>query len=289
MELSTDAAGGILKNKAEQYTAEILKYREKFSDNMVARSIFSIRRAPKNILTDIVQTHERQGRGAVVAASGVIPSGSKTSVKSTAFPVYQILDGFVLTEKDMQIDSKLKSRNVDLCMRNIHKTEDDLAINGDTTLNLNGIADVSSNNQITTSTNHGNWDGSESNDIHADFISAIVLMNSEYDPSFVVGNPVDINYLNTLDSERQPYWKTLIDLFPGATKKESFIYKSNRVTAGTVYIGPMDPRAAELVVVENPTVRTLPIQSGGNYPVELFEWVTPEIHDSDSMAEIATG
>jgi len=61
------------------------------------------------------------------------------------------------------------------------------------------------------------------------------------------------------------------------------------VTAATVYLGPVDSDAAELLVSENPTIRTLPLQSGGNYPIEIYEWITPEIHNSDSMAQIATG
>lgn len=287
--IQTDAAGGILKRKAEVWEAEILNYREKFSDNMVGRKILSVRKAGADAEIDVVTQYDRQGKGAIVAAKGVVPSGSKVSVKSTSHDIYQILDGFSLHEKDMNIDPKLKNREIDLCMRNIHREEDNLVINGDTTLNLNGIADVSSNNQITTSTNHGAWDGTEANDIHADFISAIVLIDSDFEVSFVVGNPTDINYLNTLDSERQPYWKTLIDLFQGAKKKQDFMFKTNRATAGTVYLGPTDPLAAELVVSENPTVRTLPMQPGGNFPVEIYEWVTPEIHNTDSMAEIATG
>jgi len=289
MELTTDAAGGILKRNAELYEGMILNYAEKFSDNMVGRKILSVRKAPKDKEIDVISQYDRQGAGAIVAAKGAIPAGSKVSVKATSFPIYQILDGFVMNEKDMTVDPKLQKKNVDLCMKNIHRTEDDLCINGDTTLNLNGIADVASNNALTTSTNHGAWDGTEANDIHADYVGAIGLMDTDFDAAFTVGNPVDMNYLNTLDSERQPYWKTLIDLFPAARKKEDFIFKSNRCTAATVFLGPTDSDAAELVVAENPTVRTLSLQSGGNYPVEIYEWVTPEIHNTDSMAQIATG
>jgi hypothetical protein len=31
------------------------------------------------------------------------------------------------------------------------------------------------------------------------------------------------------------------------------------------------------------------MQRGGNYPVEICEWVTVEIHDPEGLASIATG
>jgi len=285
-----DSVSAILQHKAEAWEREILDYIERYSDNMVARKILPIRNVGASIEIDVVTTYDRTGGGAAVCAKGVVPSPTGVRAKRTNHSIYQILDGFDIHEKDLNLDPKLKAREIDICMRNIHKAEDDLCLNGSTTLNVTGITSaVPSSNQISTSTNHGAWDSSEANDIHADFVAAINLIDSDFEPVFCAGNPTDINYLNTLDSERQPYWKTVIDLFPGAKSKSDFLFKSNRITAGTVYIGPKDVLAAELVVSENPKVVTLPLQRGRVYPVEVYEWVTPEIHNTDAFVSIATG
>lgn len=286
-----DQAQGILQHHAKEYTREILNYVEKYSDNMVARKLFPVRNVGKDVEIDVVTTYEkRSGDGAVVCGKGVVPSGSGARASSANHTIYQILDGFSIHEKDLKLDPKLKNRNVDICMRNVHKTEDDLAINGQTNLNLDGIVDVvPSGNKITTATNNGKWDGSESNDIYQDVLTAIGMLDGDFDPSWIVGNPTDINYLNGMDSERQPYWKTIIDLFPSAKKKEDVFFKSNRVTAGNVYVGCKDPMAGEVVVSENATVATIPMQPGRIYPIEIYEWVTVELHTADCFAEIATG
>lgn len=288
--ITKDAVGGILQRKAEVWEREILDYIEKYSHNMIARKVLPIRNVGKDAEIDVVSTYESTGRGAIIAAKGVVPSGSKVKVKSTSHTIYQILDGFDLHEKDLNIEPKLKNRNVDLCMRNVHKAEDELALNGKTSINVNGISDAPalSSNTTTAAQNHGAWDGSEANDIHADIIRAINQLDTDFDAAWILGNPIDINYLNALDSERQPYWRTIVDLFDGATKKTDFLFKSNRITAGTVYVGVKDILAAELVVSENATVATLPMQRGRLYPVEIYEWVTVEIHNTNAFASIVT-
>ena len=287
--LGQDNVNVIPARAVEEWTRQIAAYVEKYKDNMIARQVLPVRKVADSTAIDVATEYNRSGPGAIVCAKGTIPDSTIGTMTYTKHDVYQILAGFDYHERDLQQDSKLKSRNVDICMRSIHRTEDDFILNGSTTLNVTGITTaVQSANTIAAGSNHGAWDNSEANDIHADMVDLINLVDTDFEPAWVLGNPTDINKLNNLDSERQPYWKTIIDLFQGAREKKDFLYKSGHITAGTIYIGPKDPMAAEIVVAENPKVTTLPIQRGRVYPVELAEWLTVEIHEKDAFAKIAT-
>ncbi|MDP8238345.1 MAG: hypothetical protein P9X24_04590 [Candidatus Hatepunaea meridiana] len=289
--LTRDALGSITDHSVEVWKQVVANYIEKHSDNMISRQILDVRKVGTDAGIDVVTTYDaRDSAYAKICAKGTVPSGSGVSVGTTKYEIYQILDGFDIHEKDLELDPKLKARNIDMCTRNIHRKEDDVVVNGETALNLDGIADiVPSGNKITTSTNAGAWSGTEANDIYQDVLVAIGMLDTDFEPSWILGHPTDINYLNGMDSERIPYWKTVIDLFKGAKTKDDFMKKSNRCTEGTVFIGCKDEKAGELVVSEELTVKALPMQRGRVYPVELYEWVTPEFHTADAYAQIATG
>ncbi len=289
--LQGDAAGpmAIPNHLLKVYQGKILEYVDNYYDNMVGRKLLSTRKVAATAATDIITEYHRKGRGAVVAPKGAVPHGSGTDVRQVSHNVVQILDGFVLNEKDMQQDPKLQGRNIDVCMDNIHREEDNVAINGHTASNIDGLADITSN-AITTSTNCGAWNPqSEANDIYQDVLNAINLMDSRYEPAWLAGHPTDINYLLGMDSERNQYWKSIVSLFDGARTFKDFAVKSKQFTEGTVYIGPKNGAVAEFVVSENPKIRKLPMQSGGNLPIELYEWIAVEYHNADAFVKIATG
>ena len=271
----------------------IMGFVEKFKDNMMARQVLYNRDVGASVEIDVVTTYERANEGAAIVAKGVVPEGSSLTSGLVNFPIYQVLDGFMINEKDIKADPKLKDRDMDLILRHVHRKEDDFCFNGQTNLNVNGIVNsVPTANKITTGTNHGSWDGTDTTiDIHADILACIALLSGNYDPRWVLGNRVDISMLYSLDSERQPYWKTVAPLF-GFNENDDpkkWIKTSNHVTASHVYVGPVDPEAGEIVISGNPYYRIIPMQRGGNYPIELAEWVTVEIHDIDAYGEIATG
>ena len=49
-----------------------------------------------------------------------------------------------------------------------------------------------------------------------------------------------------------------------------------------------DSDAAELVVSENAKIRNLPQQRGGNYPIEVYSWLTVEKHRPLAFVELDT-
>lgn len=277
----------ILGRHVEVYERTILNYVEAFKDNMIGRKIVPVRKVGESVETDVIQLYDKKGASAVIAAKGTVPSGTGSKVTTTTFQMYQILAGFDIHEKDVKADPKLKARNVDICMKQIHWAEDEFVLNGQTNLNVDGITDnIPAGNQISAANNNGAWSAVEANDIHQDILNAIRTLDTNFQPSWLLANPADLTYLKGLDSERQPYWKTIVDLFPGASSFKDFTAGSSFITAGKVYIGCKDPDAAELVVASNPKVQTRPIQRGGVYPVEIAEWVTFEKHNDDCFASI---
>ena len=83
------------------------------------------------------------------------------------------------------------------------------------------------------------------------------------------------------------FLKTMAPLFGKTNPNDtSWIWMTNQCPAKYVYVITKDIMAAELVVSENPAIKPRPIVSGGNYPVDVMEWVVPEYHDNTGFVEI---
>jgi len=292
---------GIPDRFLEAWGREIVRYAQRNLDNMLARNVLELRKVSKDVQVDVLVKYDKTGQGAQVVAKGAVPGKSGVSATTDKQDIFQLMDGFDIHQKDLNTDPKTYNRLVDICLKNIHRLEDSLAVNGDTKLNLKGIvgaAQANTNGKIVASgatgkneNNHGAWDGSEANDIHADILAAIERLDSNYKPRYLVGNRIDVMRLFTLDSERQPYYATVAPLF-GFTDRDNplktWIFETGAIAAGKVYVCAKDPEAAEFVVSENPRPRKIPLQRGGMYPVEIACWSVPRIYDDNAFVEIAT-
>jgi hypothetical protein len=291
--ISNDAA--TLQHFVEAWEREIVDYVERYKDNMTSRNVLDVRNVGADIAIDVVTNYDRTGPDAQIIAKGAVPKSMGLSATDTKHDIYQIATGFSISQKDLSLDPTSKNRLIDIAMRDIHRKEDDIALNGVTSLNLNGIADAAAanaNGTITTATNAGAWSGETGTDIYDDINTALGLMDSEFDPAFLVGNRTDLLYLNRMDSERQPYWRTIAPLFNMKDGDRSWIWTSNHITAGTVYMVPKNFMAGEMVVSENASITTLyngGMGPGRNFFFELAEWVVPEMHNNDAFVSIATG
>jgi uncharacterized linocin/CFP29 family protein len=285
--IASDSAMGIPARNVEEWTKILAAYAEDYKDNMVARKILPIRNVGSTIDTDVVTIMDATDDSDIlITAKGARGNVGNTFVSTKNFTIYQLKESFYVHERDLAQDPKLKAKEVERCTKMIHRKEDKLALNGYSAANITGITGcVAAANTIT---NNGAWDQSEACDMHQDILNAIATLNTNFEPSYILGNPTDINKLNGLDSKRQPYWMTIVDLFPGAKKKEDFLVKSAHVTAGNVYIGCKDPDAAELVISQNPKLKTYTMTEEDLFPVSLSEWLTVEIHDIDAFAKIPT-
>lgn len=279
----------IMQSKAENFDRYIANYINRMDHNQIGRKVVTTRNVGASTAIDVVTTYEETGAEAAICARGTIPSNSGSVPNETKHTLYQILSGFQMHDKDKQEDAKLHARNVDICMRKIHKAEDDFVINGSSALNVDGITDApSSANTITTNTNSGAWAATETNDIYQDFVLAKGMLDSDFEPAGVLCNPTDANYLLGVDSERKPYWEAIRGIFK-AKDFDSFVFQSNRVAQGNAYMFAKGPEVAELVIAENARTIIYPMQPGQVWPVEIKEWVTIEIHNKDCFVKMATG
>ena len=288
----------ILQHFVEEWEREITLYVEKYKDNMAARNVLPVRNVGEDIGIDVIQKFDRTGPGASVVAKGSVPNTMGVTASSVKHEVYQIATGFYINAKDLKLEPKTKNRLVDIAMRDLHKAEDDFALNGNTNLNVNGIVDAAqanSNGVLTSSTNKGAWSGETGTDIYDDINTAIGKMDGDFDPAYLIGRREDLLYLNRPDSERQPYYKSVAGLFGRTDEKDkSWMWMTNHIsatsaTSGTehaVYVVPKDFLAGEFVVAENPHIIEYPMMPGQNYYFEVVGWVTPEMHQDDAFVEI---
>ncbi len=289
--IQNDAA--ILQHFVEEWEREIALYVEKYKDNMAARNVLPVRNVGEDIAIDVVQKYDRTGPGAQVVAKGSVPKTMGISATSAKHEVFQIATGFGLNAKDLKLDPKSKVRLADISMRDMHRAEDDFALNGNSALGVKGLvgaAQANANGKITTSTNKGKWSGETGTDIYDDINTAIGLMDGDFEPAYLIGNRTDLLYLNRPDSERVPYYKSVAGLFGKKDENDkSWMWMTNHIDAGKVYLAPKDFMAAEFVVAENSHIIEYPMQPGQNYYFEVVAWVVPTFHQYDSFVEIATG
>lgn len=287
--IQNDAA--IPSHFVEEWEQEIILYVEKHKDNMIARQILETRNVGEDVDIDVVQKYERTGPGAQITAKGTAPESMGLKTSTVKHEVYQIATGFHINRKDLKFSPESKNRLVDIAMRDIHRAEDDFALNGSTQYNVNGIkasAVLNSNGKITAGTNKGKWTGETGTDIYDDINTAIAYMDDDFDPAYLVGCRSDLLNLNRMDSERQPYYKTVSGLFGKRDEKDkSWLMMTNHLATGKVYVVPKDFMAGEFIVAENAhIIDDYPMEKGQNFWIELSAWVVPEIHQNDAFVEI---
>ena len=296
--ITTDAA--VLKHFVETWEREIVDYVEKYKDNMTSRNVMHVRNVGADVAIDVVTNYDRTGPGAQITAKGAVPKTMGVEVSDTKHDIYQISTGFEIAKKDLSLDPKTKNRLIDIAVRDIHRKEDDFAINGDSGINVGGIVDAAqanTNGKIVASgasgsdtNNAGAWSGETGTDIYNDINTALGKMDDEFVPKYLLGRRTDLLYLNRMDSERQPYWMSIAPLFDKKEGDRSWIWNTNWIAAGKVYLVAEDFMAGELVVSENVSID--PLYNGGlgpgkNYHFEIGEWVVPEFHNNDAFVEIA--
>ena len=288
--IENDAA--IPSHFVEEWEREIEVYIEKYKDNMVARQILEQRNVGEDVAIDVVQKYDRTGPGAQIIAKGTAPESMGLKASTVNHEVFQIATGFHVNRKDLKFSPQMKNRLVDIAMRDIHRAEDDFALNGSTKYNVNGIvaaAVLNSNGKITAGTNKGKWSGEAGTDIYDDINTAISYMDDDFEPAFLVGCRADMQNLNRMDSERQPYYKTVSGLFGKKDEKDkSWMMMTNHLATGKVYVASKDFMAGEFVIGENAhIIDDYPMEKGQNFWIEVSAWVIPEIHQNDAYVEIA--
>lgn len=285
----TDAA--ILTNKIEQWKKEIPDFLSKIEDQIISRKILPTRKVGAEIQFDNVTHYDRTGEGAQILAKGAVHKGSGSVATSVQFEMFQIMDSFKIHQKDMHHDPKLKSRDIQIILKNIHRKENILALAGDTAHNILGIAGAAAANTNGVATRTAIWTAPATAKYYDDVLSCMDLLDTNMDAKWILGNKLDLNKMDHLsDDTKQPIWKQIASLFGKSENdpKSSWQVPVGNLTLprGKVYVITQDPDAAEFVISENPTLREIGIQQGGNYPIEMFEWVGTEFHNNDGFVEL---
>ena len=287
--------GATIDHFVEEWTREIAVYAKRYKDNMSARNLMEIRYVGAETAVDVVTKYDRTGPGAQITAKGAVPKSMSVSSTDTKHDIYQISLGFNISQKDLSLDPERFNRNIDVALKDIHRKEDEIVLNGVTNQNITGMvqaAEANSNGKIVASgasgsdtNNKGAWSGETGTDIYDDILTASSKFDDEFDMDFLVGRKSDLAYLYRLDSERNTYASLSAPLFSSG----DWMRKTNQITAGKVYACTSDFVAGELVISENPSI--VPLYNGGlgpgrNYYFEISEWVVPEFHNNDGYVEI---
>jgi hypothetical protein len=281
----------ILQHKVEQWKREIPDYLNKILDDLYGRKIMPVRKVGADLLVDNIEHYDRTGAGAQIMAKGAVPKGSNLTVTPETFYMFQLLDGFLIHEKDIKVDAKLKSRQVEIILKNIHRLENSMVINGDTSHGIVGITGAAAANSIGTASRTAVWSTPASAKYYDDVLKTLDYMDTRYSPRWLVGNKKDLNKLLTLsDDTKQPVYQQIATLFgknPTDPMSSWTVGLDDTVLAqGKVYVIPQNPDAGELVISENPTLRAISQQRGGNYPIEMYAWETVEIHNNDAFVQL---
>jgi hypothetical protein len=281
----------------EVFEREVLNYQNKARDGMVARNLATIRNVGADVQTDTVTFYEKSGGNtainAAIVAKGSTPPQIGVKGKEVSHIMYQLADGFKLNERDLALDPKQQARKVDVATRDIHRLEDYIWINGDTATGLTGLitsAQANPNGSVSAANNAGAWTGSDATiDIYTDIMNACDYIGDNFTPAYLLGRRATIAPIRKMDDMRKRYADEILDLF-GAKAVSEFVRYSAYVPAGACYVVAKDMEFCEFVISQDLAVDTsYPKQEGGNYPVELKEWLNPvEFHSNEGSAEIIT-
>lgn len=282
------------------WVREINEYEMQYKNTLFARNYLPNRDVGATIDYDTVTYYNTADRRGQFISKGSIPDSFTARARTAKHEIYQVAEAFVINERDLAKPdgAAMKTKELDIAVRNLHKAEDYAALNGDgmDLLGIVGAARANDHGKIATTggtyNNMGAWDGSDTaRDPYEDVNLALTLMEESFQPKYLVGNRLALSYLNTMDSERQPFWKQISALFGKGAEDRSWMVESQYAPAGYVYLMPFDPQAAEFVVSEEIDIKDdYAKQPGGNFWIEITEWLNPaEIHVNEAFVEIAIG
>lgn len=289
----------------QSWSRMVLDYDKAHKDNYSARNLLSLRGVGSTVMKDTIRRVEGSGGNdyipAKVTAKGATPETTGVKVREVDFNMYQISVGFLINEKDLAAAPELRQRDVDWCVKNIHRREDYMLFNGDSTINLSSLgtfAATNPNGKIVASgasgsdaNNAGAWDGTDTTiDIHADVIvEGCSRLGTDYKPTKLVCARSVGKHIKRLDDMRKSYADEICGEFGAKPGDFSWIWETDYMPAGYAYIIGKDSDAAEFVVAEDVRVDSdYAKQPGGNYYTEIKEWVSIEMHDPEAFVSIAT-
>ena len=297
-------ASAILVDWVTNFTKRITLYTQVYGDNMMARQIVARRSLPSTADIDVVLKYKDAGQNAEIVAKGSVPGTIGTFAENVKYDVFSFATSFIINERDLARDPELQARNVDLGMRYLHRLEDDVIINGNTAYGITGLDGVAALNpagKIVASgasgndvNNKGNWAGTETDsamDPYEDILNAVARIDDKFANSkmFLLGRRSEMIGMWRKDALRNQFMPQIAALLTGNENDTSFLKFSDFVPSGYCYLVCKDSLFAEMVHAQDIMIdANYPRQKGGNYYVEMREWLIPlEYHDPGGIVELA--
>lgn len=304
---STDLHYGsyITEEVVTAWVQTIDDYELNYRPELIARNILPYREVGPQIDIDAITHIQTTSGRAGIVAKGASPDPIQIAAGVEKFEMYQIASGFYINQRDLNKTQGpvMKTAEINEVMAKIHATEDYVAVNGDSTLGITGIVGAAHANTrgkvLATAgsatgndvVNMGAWDSSgDTLDPYEDILNAIKFMDPRFKPWGLIADRATIRNLDKTDSERVPFSDYIGKLFGKPEGDRSWMIESQFTPAGYAYVIPYSPQAAEFVVSQEIDIADdYPKEKGGNFWIEIGEWVSPiEIHAKESFVEIDT-
>ena len=283
-----------------QKTIEI--FRAKYKDGYIARSLIDqrpgvARTLRKDIVRKIDKTAANDGIStARISLGGTTPDIVGSKGKDILHSIYRIDAAIQRNEAELELDPNIWTRDTSLAMMECLRRENYTVINGDSTIGIVGLVGAAAANtrgSITSGTNAGAWDGSETNSImdpYTDLRKALEYIDPNLiGPLSLAGRPAYLNYLLQEDDLGKVFSDKIGTRLMGKQATDlSWMVKSDYFPANTVYLICKSMEAAELIIPEDYNVdANYPREKGQNVYAEIGGWIGVEIHNNDFIVPIA--
>ena len=279
----------------------ILQFQQRYKDGYIGRSLIEQRPnvgafVRKDIVRKIDKTTPQDGIStARISLGGGEPEVVGSKAKDVSHSIYRIDASIERNEAELQLDYSIWNRDTSLAMLECLRRENYTIINGNSTYGITGLvgaASANSRGSITSATNNGAWDGSETDkkmDPYDDLRQALEYI----DPNLVgnlylAGRPAYLNYLLQEDDLGKIFGEKIGTRIMGRQPTDlSWMIKSDYFPANYVYLIRKSMEAAELLIPQDYTF-------DGNYPrgkgqtvyAEIGGWIGIEIHNNDFIVPI---
>ena len=292
---------GIDQTAITNIQKSILLFQQAFKDGYIGRQLVAQRPGVSaNIRKDIVRKIDKTAAADGISTAKISKGGDKgdivgTKGKDFVHEVYRIHDAILMNEEEIKLDPSRWNQATQVAMLECLRRENYTIINGNSDLGILGIVGASALNSrgsITSATNSGAWDGSETDKVmepYDDIRKALDYLDPNIIGQYYLGGrPSYLNYLLQEDDLGKVFADKIGTRLMGRPLGDmSWFVRSDYFPADYVYLINKSMMAAELLIVEDYNVdANYPRQPGQNQYAEIGGWIGIETHNNDSIVPI---
>jgi hypothetical protein len=299
---NTNYGSGISQDVVTNVEKTILEYQARYKTGYIGRSLVAERpNVPPLTRRDIVRHVDKAKASdgisrARISLGGTAPEEVGGKVKDKLHQIHRVDIAIRKNEAALNADPTAWNSDTNIAMLECQKRENYMIIAGDTTFGITGLSGVGAANSrgsITSSTNNGAWDGSETDHImdpYADLVKALDYVDPELvGELYLGGRPAYMNLLLQED-DLGKIWADKIGgrIFGRPLGDTSWMVKSDYWPANYVYLVCKTAQATELLIPEDYALDAdYPREKGQNVYAEIGGWIGFEVHNNASVVRIA--